>query len=62
MDEEVLIDENSKITIETDGMYIDKVSFFTSNTDKQKEILLDKYQNKTISEFQIRLYAETKIY
>lgn len=60
IEEDVIIDNTSKITITGSGEYIDKISFFTSNIDNEPYISLEKYDSTTISDKQMRLYSETK--
>ncbi len=58
--EDIVVDENAKIIVSSDSGFIDRVSIFTSNIDTTPYIDLTEYNNKEISETQIRLYSETK--
>lgn len=60
IDKDMIITKNSKIVIESDNEFIDKISIFTSNVDIEPYINLEPYDNISISENQIRLYSDTK--
>lgn len=58
---DIVIDKNTRIVIESDdSYYIDKISFFTSNINKEPYISLETYNNEVISDNKFRLYSETK--
>ena len=58
--DDILVNKNSEITIYSENDFIDKVNIFTSNVDTTQYIDLSSYNNTTISEESIRLYSETK--
>ena len=58
--EDILINNNTEITIYSENGFIDRVSVFTSNVNTTPTIDLSKYDNTTIAYKDMRLYSETK--
>ena len=58
--DDAVVDSNSKIKITSTGYFIDRVMIFTSNVDKTPYINLEKYNNTSISETELRFYSDTK--
>ena len=57
---DILVNENTEITIYSDNGFIDKVSIFTSNINSTPNIDLSMYDNMILADNNIRLYSETK--
>ena len=57
---DIVVDNNSEITLYGDGEFIDKLMIFTSNVDTTPSMDLTSYNNITIDEYSFRLYANTK--
>jgi len=58
--EDILVDNNTEITIYSDNGFINKVSIFTSNVDLTPVLDLSKYDNMKLADDNFRLYSETK--
>lgn len=60
IEENVLINNSTVISISTDGYFIDKTSIFTSNSDNVPYINIAKYNNMEILENELKFYSDTK--
>ena len=58
--DDILVDKDTEITIYSEDYFIDRVSIFTSNINTDPLLDLSKYDNMTLSDYQMRLYSETK--
>lgn len=58
--ENIIVNKDTRIIINSVGGYIDKISVFTTNIDTNPYINLDEYDGMDISDSEIRLYSETK--
>ncbi len=57
---DVVVNNNTKITISSNGFFVDKLMVFTDNIDKDPFIDVEKYNNVTINENDKRFYSDTK--
>ena len=60
IDKNITVNKNTKIEIEGEDGFVDKIMVFTSNIESAPYINLDEYNNKAIYENKLRLYSETK--